>query len=153
MDFIVSISLSILVYIIFPYWVNNEMMKEIFNIGISILSIIFSVYFAALAIIISSSDDGFVRFLEKEGFYNSIISTFEFTLGSLFIALSYSIIIFIATANWIHLKIDVQPVWCFLFFVLLFSYSLIATGQSALDAIKYAKYRSSYLKIESTNHK
>jgi hypothetical protein len=148
-DFVISVIISLLVYFIFPCWLNNEMLKDIYGIGISVLSIIFSVYFAALAIIISSSDDSFVRFLENEGFYQEIVFTFEFTLGSLFVALSYSIVIYIATSNWIFLKIEIQPIWCFLFFTFLFSYSLIATGQSALDAIKYAKFRSKYLGIES----
>jgi len=150
-DFVLSIIFSLIVYLIFPCWLNNEMLKDIYGIGISVLSIIFSVYFAALAIIISSSDDSFVRFLEKEGFYQEIVSMFEFTLGSLFVALSYSIVIYITTSNWIIMKIEIQPFWCFLFFIFLFSYSLIATGQSALDAIKYAKFRSKYLGIESSN--
>jgi len=147
-DFILSFLITFLVYLIFPEWLNNEMLKDIYGIGISVLSIIFSVYFAALAIIISSGDDGFVMFLEEEGFYQKILFTFEFTLGSLFIALAYSIILYIVTVNWISLKIEAQPVLGFIFFILLFSYSLIATGLSALDAIKYAKYRSKYLKIE-----
>ncbi len=144
-DFIFSILLAIAAWLFLPYWVANQFTITLYEIGISVLSIIFSVFFAALAIIISSSDDDFVRFLEEKGDYTAIIETFKFSLTVLFIALVYSIILTVITSHWItqnHLNQQFYfiTIFCFLFF-----YGLFATFNSTYDAIKYSKYRTIYL--------
>ncbi|MFA5403896.1 MAG: hypothetical protein WC358_03070 [Ignavibacteria bacterium] len=148
-DFIGSIIFAFLIYVFFPNQIDNLFIKDVYTIGISILSIVFSVFFAALAIIISSSDDEFVKFLINKNYYNSILLSFKITLFSLFFALSYSIILYIITSNLILLKFERQSLIFFIFFVLFFSYSLIATALSANDAIKYSKFRSEYLSTVS----
>ena len=80
LDFIFAIIISIIVYFLFPAFIPTKFAQEVYNIGISILSIVFSVYFASLAIIISSSNDDFVSFLEDGGEYSRIIKIFEFSL-------------------------------------------------------------------------
>lgn len=144
-DFIVSLPVSVIVAYALPYWVSNKFAHDLFGIGISVLSIVFSVYFAALAIIISSSDDDFVRFLEEEGDYTAIISTFQFALAALFVALIYSIVLYAFTATWISNKYDNQPFWWLSIFTFLFLYSLLAALNSTLDSIMYAKFRTRYL--------
>lgn len=152
-DFLISIDLfasliaSVFIIIYFPYWVDNNFVKDIYAVAISVLSIIFSVYFAALAIIISSSDDTFVNFLITENVYELIITAFKITLISLFVSLVYSICIYIITSNWLIIKIQHQPIYIFCIFTFLFTYSLFATGQSAHDAIKYARKRAEFLSI------
>lgn len=146
-DFLAAIFATIVSIIFLPQWIDNNFAKDIYAVAISILSIIFSVYFAALAIIISSSDDAFVKFLIKENVYDIIIDAFKITLLSLFISLVYSICIYIFTSNWLLSNIHHQPILGFSIFIFLFTYSLFATGQSAIDSLKYAKKRSEYLSL------
>jgi hypothetical protein len=145
-DFLASLPISLVVAYLLPFWVSNEFAHDLYGIGISVLSIVFSVYFAALAIIISSSDDDFVRFLEEEGDYTAIITTFEFSLGALFIALLYSLIMYAFTAAWIAHKFESQQYWWLAIFTFLFLYSLFAALNSTMDSITYAKFRTKYLK-------
>lgn len=144
-DFLLACVLSLAAGYILPYWVANDFAHDLYGIGISVLSIVFSVYFAALAIIISSSDDDFVRFLEEDGDYTSIISTFEFSLAALFAALLYSLIMYAFTASWISDKYESQPFWWLAIFSFLFLYGLFAALNSTLDSITYAKFRTRFL--------
>lgn len=144
-DFLSAFVLSLMVNYILPYWVSNEFAHDLYGIGISVLSIVFSVYFAALAVIISSSDDDFVRFLEEEGDYTAIISTFQFSLAALFVALLYSLVMYAFAASWISSKFESQPHWWLGIFCFLFLYGLFAALNSTLDSIKYAKFRTRYL--------
>lgn len=140
-----ALPLSLIVAYVLPYCVSNEFAHDLYGIGISVLSIVFSVYFAALAIIISSSDDDFVRFLEEEGDYIAIISTFEFSLAALFVALFYSLIMYAFTSAWISYKFESQPYWWLGIFTFLFLYGLFAALNSTRDSITYAKFRTRYL--------
>jgi len=149
-DFVVAFPLSLFVGQILPYWVSNEFAHDLYGIGISVLSIVFSVYFAALAIIISSSDDDFVRFLEEDGDYTAIISTFQFSLAALFVALIYSLVMYAFTAAWISHKYESQPFWWLGIFSFLFFYGLFAALTSTLDSIRYAKFRTKYLRSKKS---
>lgn len=144
-DLIISVLASALIYILFPVEVNNIFAKDLYGVGISVLSIIFSVYFAALAVIISSSEDEFVKFLKTKKFYDPLINIFKWTLGALFISLLYSLIVYLITSNYIYLNKENQSIWLFDLFIFLCMYSLISTGLSCKDALKYANYRSDYL--------
>jgi len=144
-DFLLSCALSIVAWVILPYWVNNQFTITLYEIGISVLSIIFSVFFAALAIIISSSDDDFVQFLEEEGDYTAIIDTFKFSLSVLFIALVYSIILTAITSYWMIQNHIHQQYYFIIIFSFLFFYGLFSTFNSTYDAIKYSKFRTIYL--------
>jgi hypothetical protein len=147
-DFVTAFCISVAAYFGLARNVANELCKDIYNVGISVLSIVFSVYFAALAIIISSSDDDFVRFLEEVGDYTRLIATFRYTLALLFGSLFYSIIMYSITAVLINDQRLGQPKFFLSLFTFLFSYSLFAAVSVTIDAIQYAKYRSKFLSIK-----
>ena len=66
-DFILSLAIAATFGFWLPLWVPNELTKDYYGIGISVLSIVFSLFFAALAVVITASDDDFVMFLEAHG--------------------------------------------------------------------------------------
>ncbi len=134
-------------------WVPNEFAKDIYSIGISVLSIVFSVYFAALAIIISASDDDFVAFLEETGDYSPIIATFRFSLVLLFVALMYSLLLYARTSYRLVGKIEFQSRWFLLVFAVLFFYSLFAVVNSTMDAITYSKFRSRFVTLKKNRQR
>lgn len=117
--------------------------KDIYGVGVSVLSIIFSIYFAALSIIISSSDNEFVRFLEEKGQFTELIKTFKFTLVLLFVSLIVAISLYVYTVLSFR---TVQTKWFFILFLFLTTYALFAVLSSALDSIKFAGFRAKFLK-------
>jgi hypothetical protein len=145
-DFLLAFIICIIAIVTLASFVGNELSKDLYGVGISVLSIVFSVYFAALAIIISSGDDDFIYFLEEVGDYSRIIKTFRFSLIALFIALLYSIVMYTVTSVWINDKILTQPKWFLVGFSFLFLYSLFVAFGTVVDAINYAKARADFLK-------
>ncbi len=147
-----SISLILTLSLIYfaPESVSGKLIKDLLGIGISTLSVIFSIFFAALAFIISASDDEFVSFLEEEGLFTQLINHFKWTVGSLFIALVYSLIFYAVISFQLeqdaNYNIIIYPLALFTF--LLF-YSLIATILSTNDAIRYSKTRLKFLQIKN----
>lgn len=140
-----------------PGGISFEMAKEVFGISISVLSIIFAVFFAALTVLITAGDNEFVRFLEEDGSYRHIVWTFKVTLLLLFIALIGSIILFVTVLHYQHLS-GLYPEWIILIFAFFALYALFAAINSSLDAIKYAEYRARFLEAigefkESENEK
>src|SRR5437868_6455509 len=137
-DSILGALVSLVVSVLLPRWVPNDFAKDLYSVGISVLSIIFAIFFAALAIIMSSSDDEFVVFLEEKGDYSTVIAAFRFTLMALFIALMVSI----AFYAWATLRLSNKiPFQHFLFlsaFSFLFTYAMIAALISARDSIRYS---------------
>lgn len=147
LDFIASSIISIIIFFLLKKTVANSFVKDLYSIGISVLSIIFSVYFAALSIIISSSDDNFVKFLDKIGKYRVIIRTFKLSLIILFVALLWSIFMYAFASYLIENSIKEQSKLWLMSFVFLFFYGLFAALGSTLDAIKYADTRVEFLNI------
>jgi hypothetical protein len=153
-DTIFSLITSMMCIYFLPNFINGDLAKDLLSMGIGVLSIIFSIFFAAIAFIISASDDKFVSFLEEEGLFTDLINSFKWTVGSLFIALFFSIIIYSITSFNITYNEDFKVneyilcVFCFLFF-----YSLIATILSTNDAIKYSKSRIKYINKKMTKKK
>ncbi|GJQ61067.1 MAG: hypothetical protein SCALA702_01200 [Melioribacteraceae bacterium] len=144
-DFLLTLLILVITYVFVPEAFANNLMKDVYNMGISVLAIVFSVYFAALAIIISASDNEFIKFLEAEGgLYIALIRTFRYSLILLFVALMLSIFLFIYTSHLISEFIKLQPVFLFLIFLFFFIYGLFASASSTLDAINYAKYRTQF---------
>jgi hypothetical protein len=144
-DFISASLIALVSYFLLQPSIHNDFAKDLYGIGISVLAIVFSVYFAALAIIISSGDNDFLEYLEKKGFYSVIISVFRFSLMTLFIALVYSIFVYTITSFWLSNQVKTQSIWYFCIFTFLFPYSLFATTNSSLDAINYSRYRVKFL--------
>ena len=150
-DIVASLLIALLVIKISPGTISNEFSRDIYNVGITVLSIVFSVFFAALAIIISSGDDEFVDFLEQDGNYTKLISNFRFSLSVLLFALVYSLILYTITTVWLYNKIVEQSEYLFTFFVFVSTYGLLATFAVTNDAINYALYRTRFLRLRREN--
>ncbi|MEB3308631.1 MAG: hypothetical protein VKJ02_00190 [Snowella sp.] len=146
-DILVSLLIALIVWYISPDKILNEFSRDIYSVGITVLSIVFSVYFAALAIMISSSDDEFVEFLEQDGGYTTLISNFRFALGVLLFALVYSIVLYTVTTVWFYSKKVEQSEYLFILFVFISIYGLLATFAASSDAINYALYRAKFLRL------
>lgn len=120
----------------------------IFEVSISVLSIVFSVFFAALAILITSGDNEFVRFLENDGLYQGIVNTFRITFASLAIALLAAILLFITSlppTSSTHSP--PYPSLLLIAFGFIGLYSLFAAISASFDIIKYAQFRAQFLQI------
>lgn len=150
-DFAGAIAIALAIFIWAPQWVSAAMMLPFYEIGISVLSITFAVYFAALATIITSGDDDFVRFVQDADAYDGIIWAFQATLGLLFAALLLSLGAFAVTSVQVHGDADAQQhVVLTILFALFFFWSLFATVASANDAIRWARHRSEFLSKRRT---
>jgi hypothetical protein len=144
-DFLLAIVGAIFIAVVFPCALPIDFAKDIYNVGISVLSIVFSVFFAALAIIMASSDDDFVRFLEKDGDYTLLINTFQVSLSVLFVALIFSIVLYTYSAFRLANHVLFQRKWWLVAFGFLFLWGLFAAASSIHDAILYSKFRSRFL--------
>jgi hypothetical protein len=150
-DLLVAILLTLVVSVCLPKMIEAEFTTSFYSVGISVLSIVFSLFFAALAIIISSSDSKFVDYMENENgevkMYTLLLFTFKATLVMLFVGLSYSILINSYTDYFIkHSKNKIFITkWFFVFFVLLFSYSMLATAMSIKDTFRFTTLRLRYI--------
>lgn len=148
LDLILALVCSILVGKFIPDQISIEYVLSIFEIAITILSIIFSVYFAALTVIITAGDNQFVRFLEEGGLYSRITWTFKVTLGLLFFALLVSIILFVVTLPYKD-SLVVECYWPkngFIIYVFIATWALFAAALATWDSIKYAEYRARYIR-------
>lgn len=145
-DFILATLLTVAIGYTLPKGINIEFSYDLFGIGINVLSIIFAIYFAALAIITASSDDDFVLFLEDENDFTKLVYSFRFALSVLFISLIFSLLSYGYTSFYKSTGEVIQCKLLFTIFVFLFSYSLFVTANSAIDSINYAKYRAEFLK-------
>ncbi len=131
----------------------TALVKDFYGTGIGVLSILFSVFFAALAIIISSSDDDFVAFLEEDASYTRIVNTFRFTLVLLFVALLFSLCLYGYTSIRLHAGFLYQSRWWSLIFEFLFLYALLAGLAASLDSVSYSQHRSRFISIRQTARK
>ena len=62
-DWILALLTVLTVSYFIPGGTTFEMAKEIFQMGITVLAIVFSIFFAALAVLITAGDNQFVHFL------------------------------------------------------------------------------------------
>lgn len=146
-DFFVASLSSLGVLFLSPKNISNDVARDIYNIGVTSLSIIFSVYFAALAMIITSSDNDFIDFFDQENDYSKLIKSFRFVLFILLISLFASIIFYIISTVLFYEKKTTQVNTLMIVFAFLAPYSLIATFLASNDAIQYALVRAKYLKV------
>lgn len=149
-DFIISFLLFLVLSIFLPFNLRPGFTIEIYSVGISVIAIVFAVFFTSAAIIISSSDNNFLVFLEEDvGGYSILISSYKFTLVLLFIALIYSLTVYALTSYSVSLNGGIMHrKWFFIIFVFLFFYSLFATILAARDSFQFAKNRIRYLLIK-----
>ncbi|MCP4551601.1 MAG: hypothetical protein GY834_06080 [Bacteroidetes bacterium] len=146
-DFVGAIVITLITALIIPANLNLKFCISFYSIGITVLSIIFSIFFAALAIIMSSSDNDFIEFLEENDDFTVLLDSFKITLVMLFISLIYSIVLHVISEYAIQEKGEnsTQNMTLFLVFEFLFAYSLFATGLSVKDTIKFSHFRSKFL--------
>ena len=137
---------AVIIYYLIPEQVSNSFCKDIYSIGISVLSIVFSVYFAALVFIMSAEDEAFIGFLESKGRYTNIILLFRFSLIVLFSALIFSIIAYVTTLVFSEIGAKTQPKGIISVFTFLFLYGLLAALSVTLDSIRYALSRLKFKK-------
>lgn len=154
-DFWLAIVFSLLSACLLPNEILNKTAASLFLVATSILSIIFSIYFASLAIIIASPADDFVYFMEEDNLFSQLLSFFKFTLSLLFFGLiaaivGYSLSTYIADANG---EKSTQTEYIISGYSFLFWYSLFASIISIGETIKYSRYRMRFLKHKSDKAK
>jgi len=137
---------------IYGYLVNSDIsadiVKNITALAVTTLSIIFSVYFAALAVLITSVDNEFKKFLQSFNAYTELIWSFKFTFLLIFLALTFSIILYVTSLFEMEKNIPgVYPLGIMVPYIFITIYSLFCTVSSSLDAIKYAEYRTKHALI------
>jgi hypothetical protein len=146
-DFLGASIISLGVLFFAPDNISNEAARDIYNLGVTSLSIIFSVYFAALAMIITSGDNDFIDFFDQDDDYSRLIKSFRFVLAILLISLLTSVLLYIFAVIFFYEKKATQTKVFMVIFSFLAPYSLLATFLASNDAIQYALVRAKYLKI------
>jgi hypothetical protein len=141
-DLYAGVASAVLAFFVCPTNVSSAVAKDFYSAGITVLAIVFAVFFAALAIIMSATDSKFVIFLEKTGDYTGLISTFKYTLALLFISLLVSLVLFAFSD--LRSKPE-QPKVLISIFTLLFVYSLFSTASAVIDSIRYTERRVEFL--------
>jgi len=143
-DFLVAVIVVLLCAWVLPSRLPSCTAEAIALASVSMLSIIFSVFFAGLAVLLSSSDS-FVLFLEEEGDYSHLLTIYQLTLASLFLALVVSLALFVLCQ---FSSQYIRSVWFSLYLGIVF-YSLFATMGSVQDSIRFARSRAEYLLVSA----
>ena len=136
---------------ILPTQVQGAFAKDVYGVGITVLSTISPMFFAALAIITSLSDNEYIDFLEENGTYSALIEVFGFALSVMLTVLVSSILLYFFTVFQLQNPHYTQSKFLIICFLGGFSYSLIAGILASVDAIKYLKYRTKYLNLKRKN--
>ncbi|MEW5677043.1 hypothetical protein ABGT15_12080 [Flavobacterium enshiense] len=150
-DFFATVFVTAIAYFIMPGYIDMKFLLSVYNMSITILALIFSLFFAALAIIMSSSENDFIDFLDEENLFTELLWSFKVTLIFLFFSLIYSIILYTGTSYYIETyssKEWLQDNILFLILVALFTYSMAATCISVYDTIKFSEYRSKFNRMK-----
>lgn len=146
-DFCLSITITLISLITLPKELKSIFACSFYSVGISVLSIIFSLFFTCLAIIMTTNDNDFVKFMEESNLFTKLLNTFKFTLCLLFLSLVYSIVAFQYFDFFVKTFGDkhTQSKFYFLFFEFLFAYGLTATAMCVYDTIKFSSYRTKFI--------
>lgn len=128
---------------------SNVVVKDFYNSGISILAIVFSLFIAALTLIISAGDNEFVLYLEEKQYYSTFMHTFKYTASVLLISLLCSLTIYCITTYWIGLHWVNQSKWWLVIFFSLFAYSILAAYGVTQDCIRFGQSRAAHLVLRS----
>jgi hypothetical protein len=153
-DFGAAILCSAVAAVLLPKWVPSAFAQDIFRISVSVSSVLFSIFFAALALIISSSNDEFIAWIEEatdpgeESDYQIIVAAFRFSLFMLFSALIVGLCLFGYTSFRIANTVDFQHKAFVSVFAFLFSYGLFCAISSLMQAIKFSSLRSQFAALK-----
>lgn len=133
---------------------SADIVKELTSLAITTLSILFSVFFAAMAVLITSGDNEFVKFLQTHNWFTEIVWSFKWTFYAIFTALVFSIVLYVTTLFELAKQIPgIYPYFILAPYVFFTLYSLFGTVLSTLDAIKYSEYRTKYIMIADNLNK
>lgn len=145
-DFLATVLVTAATYYIMPDYLNMKFLLSVYNMSITILALIFSLFFAALAIIMSSSQNDFIDFLEEENLFSELLWSFKLTLIMLFVSLIYSIVLYTGTSFFVETYGEqwLQSGMFFLVLSALFTYSMGATCVSVYDTIIFSEFRSKF---------
>ena len=149
-DFVAALSIFIFGLFVLPHQIYAQEAINIYQVGVTTLSLIFSIYFASMAFILSSSDDDFVLFLEEKEHFTYLIESFSYTLKGVFISLMYSL--FFLIMNFFveeNVAVAINNKLIISLFLLIGSYSLFCVIGTTMDSIKFVKFRIDYLKIKN----
>jgi hypothetical protein len=148
----VAVLITVIVWYFIPKEIKYEFTTSFYNVGISVLSIVFSLFFAALAILMAAPEDEFIEYLEKKKHFTALLFSYKYTLVCLFLSLGYSIVMYAFSDYWVkhHVENSLHSRWYFLIFVFIFTYSLTATVLCIKDAIKFSQYRLEFLRIKKS---
>ncbi|MFZ4105974.1 hypothetical protein [Flavobacterium sp.] len=154
-DFMIALLSVIITFFLLPEFVNIKFALSFYNVAMTVLSIIFSLFFTAMAIIMSSSDNDFIAFLEKKNTFTELLWSFKVTLFILFLSLILSIILYTGTSYWI--ETNCNGVWLqnsklLLILEFCFLYGMSATWFCIMDTVKFSKYRAIFLKNNKENN-
>lgn len=148
-DFVIALLSTVASYFLLPDYLNMKFALAFYNAAMTVLSIIFSLFFTAMAILMSSSDNDFIEFLEEKNTFTELLWSFKFTLFILFISLLLSIILYSGTSYWIenNFKVDCfQKSLLLLSLEFCFLYGMLATWFCIIDTVRFSKYRALFLK-------
>jgi phosphoglycerol transferase MdoB-like AlkP superfamily enzyme len=138
---------AVVMFLLLPRAADTSFAKDLYGVGINVLSVIFAVYFAALAIIMASPDNDFILFMEQTGDFSELVSSLQVTQWTLFVALIVSLLLYGWTADEVSAKVGVQSRRLLVLFGFVFFYALFSAAGAAHDAIQYSRYRTKFLEI------
>ncbi|KAF2341570.1 hypothetical protein [Flavobacterium tistrianum] len=149
-DFGLTFLVTLLTFFILPDFIIMKFTLSFYNVAMTVLSIIFSLFFTAMAIIMSSSDNDFIEFLEERNTFTELLWSFKFTLLVLFVSLILSILMYCTTSYWLETYEEANCIWWqskifLLVLEFLFLYGMFATWMCIIDTVKFSKFRSKYL--------
>ncbi len=141
---------TIISILCFPDTIKNDFCSSIYGTAIAVLSIIFSIFFASLAVLMSFQDNEFIAFIERpQRIFSRLLQYFKITLGALFVSLVYTIFVYIYSTYHKDNSLNSKSLFCI--FIFLFAYSLFATGLSIIVTLKLTTGRATFIANKKSN--
>lgn len=117
------------------------------------MAILFSIAFAAIAVIAAGGEAAFIAFLEDENAgFSRLLGSFKVTLNVLFGALLLSLVEFGNAVLRITANEKDEPKIFLSVFIFILLYALIAARLTGSDAIMFAKKRAAFAADEEKRH-
>ncbi len=135
-----------------PWTCSIAAAKDIYQTAISVLSIVFAVFFAALAVVITAPSDDFIEFMQQDDGFGRLTWNFRWTLFCLCFALGFAMVLASRAAIRVASR-EEHELSAFLV-TLCFAgvYALCAAAQAAGDCISFAHYRVKYLAMRERDN-
>ncbi|SRR5258708_2320273 len=149
-DFTGAVASAAVVAAVTPHWILNTAAQDLFRVGTSVLSLLFSIFFAALAVIVSAANEEFLMWLESDtrsqekSDYQKIVSAYRLSLVTLFLALIITLWFFGYTTIRIGNGVRHQHNWFLVTFTFFFFYGLFVAVQSSFYAVRFSQFRNEF---------